>query len=278
MVRSLTGAYDTIMRLVDIRIYPIKSVAGNPVTEAVVEPWGLAGDRRWAVVDETGENLWLGEYPRLASVRAENLDDGGLALTAPGMPGHKVPPATGRPRVPVGYTGLDDAVLADDASHAWFTRLLGRPARLVWLDDPRRRSIDPEHGGLPGEVVTFAWDAPLLLTSAASLRLLDEQIGGDTPLDMARFRPSVVIDGADPYAEDKWSEVTIGEVTFRVSELCDRCAVTTIDPVTLAKGKEPLRTLAKHRRWDGKTWFGIRLVPRNPGTLRVGDPVSAKAP
>src|SRR5690606_38685748 len=93
-----------------------------------------------------------------------------------------------------------------------------------------------------------------------------------------RFRPSVVIDGADPYAEDKWSEVTIGEVTFRVSELCDRCAVTTIDPVTLAKGKEPLRTLAKHRRWDGKTWFGIRLVPRNPGTLRVGDPVSAKAP
>jgi uncharacterized protein YcbX len=260
------------MRLVDIRIYPVKSGAGCPVTEATVEPWGLDGDRRWAVVDEAGDNLWLGEHPRMASVRAQNVDGGGLLLSAPGMPDLKVPPAAGEP-VPVGFTSLDQAIEADDDAHTWFTRLLGRPARLVWLDDPRRRTIDPSHGGLPGEVVSFAWDAPLLLTSAASLRLLDEQIGGDTPLDMARFRPNVVIDGAEPYAEDSWSEIRIGEVAFRVSELCDRCAVTTIDPVTLAKGKEPIRTLAKHRRWDGKTWFGIRLVPRNPGRLRLGAPV-----
>lgn len=261
------------MRLVDIRIYPVKSGAGSPVEEAVVEPWGLAGDRRWAVVDEAGDNLWLGEYPRLASVRASNLDTGGLLLRAPGLPELTVVPPTGDP-VPVGFTGLEHAIAAGDDAHAWFTRLLGRPARLVWLDDPRRRTIDPAHGGLPGEVVSFAWDAPLLLTSAASLRVLDGQIGGDTPLDMARFRPSVVIDGADPYAEDAWTGVRIGEVEFRVSELCDRCAVTTIDPVTLVKGKEPLRTLARHRRWDGKTWFGIRLVPRDLGRLRLGDPVT----
>ncbi|MEV0381465.1 MOSC N-terminal beta barrel domain-containing protein [Nonomuraea sp. NPDC050643] len=262
------------MRLVDIRIYPVKSSAGCPLPDATVEPWGLAGDRRWAVVDEAGGDLWLAEHPRLASVHAQNTDDDGLLLAAAGLPDLKVPPATGGP-VPVGFPGLDHAIAAGDDAHAWFTRLLGRPVRLVWLDDPRRRAIEPSHGGLPGEVLSFAGDAPLLLTSAASLRLLDEQIGGDTPLDMARFRPSVVIDGAEPYAEDSWSEVTIGEVRFRVSELCDRCAVTTIDPVTLVKGKEPLRTLARHRRWDGRTWFGIRLVPRDRGRLRVGDPVRA---
>ncbi|MGI5285732.1 MOSC N-terminal beta barrel domain-containing protein [Nonomuraea polychroma] len=118
--------YDSIMRLVDIRIYPVKSGAGCPVTEATVEPWGLAGDRRWAVVDEAG------------------------------------------------------------------------PARLVWLDDPRRRTIDPAHGGLPGEVVSFAWDAPLLLASAASLRLLDEQIGGDTPSTWRASDPGQG-QGADPH-------------------------------------------------------------------------------
>ncbi|WP_103954755.1 MOSC domain-containing protein [Nonomuraea solani] len=261
------------MHLVDIRIYPVKSSAGWSLPEATVEPWGLAGDRRWAVIDEAGDTFWLGEYPRLASVRAQNQSDDGLLLSAAGLPDLKVPPAAGRP-VPVGFTGLDQAILADDDAHMWFTSLLGRPARLVWLDDPRRHTIDPAHGGLPGDVVSFAGDAPLLLTSAASLRVLDEQIGGDTPLDMARFRPSVVIDGAEPYAEDAWSEVTIGEVRFRVSELCDRCAATTIDPLTLVKGKEPIRTLARHRSWNGKTWFGVRLVPRDQGRLRLGDPVT----
>ncbi|MEV5894370.1 MOSC domain-containing protein [Nonomuraea fuscirosea] len=262
------------MRLVDIRVYPVKSGAGLPVPHVTVEPWGLAGDRRWAVVDEAGEHLWLAAYASMVLVRARNLDGGGLLLSAPGRPDLEVPPATGEP-VPVGFSGLDRAVAAGDAAHAWFTELLGRSVRLVWLDDPGRRTIDPAHGGLPGEVVSFAWDAPLLLTSAASLRLLDEQIGGDTPLDMARFRPSVVVDGGEPYAEDAWKEVRIGEVDFRVSEACDRCAVTTIDPVTGARGKEPLRTLARHRLRDGKTWFGIRLVPRGPGRIRLGDPVTA---
>ncbi|GAA0369683.1 MOSC domain-containing protein [Microbispora corallina] len=271
------------MQLTDIRIYPLKSAAGLPADRVRVEPWGLDGDRRWAVIGEDGENLWLGEYPRMVTVTARNLDDGGLSLTAPGMPGLTVPPAAGD-TVPVGFSGLDRAVSADPAADDWFTRLLGVPARLVWLDDPRRRSIDPAHGGLPGEIVSFAWDAPLLLTTRASLRLLNDWIAegaaergeeAPEPLAMARFRPNVVIDGDEPYREDEWKEVRIGEVEFRVSEICDRCAVTTIDPDTAVKGKEPIRTLARHRRWDGKTWFGIRLVPRAPGVVSVGDPVTA---
>jgi uncharacterized protein YcbX len=270
------------MRLTDIHVYPLKSATGMSCESALVHPWGLEGDRRWAVVGEDGENLWLGEFPRMASVRARDLGDGGLALSAPGLSDLTVPPATG-PAVPVGFSGLDRAVAADEAAHAWLTRLLGCPARLVWLDDPRRRSVSARHGGLPGDVVSFAWDAPLLLASAASQRRLDDWIAEEAmerheeapqPLSIARFRPNVVVDGAEPYAEDGWAGVRIGEVDFRVSELCDRCAVTTIDPDTQVKGKEPLRTLARHRRWDGKTWFGVRLVPRNPGAIRVGDPVT----
>ncbi|MET7328241.1 MOSC N-terminal beta barrel domain-containing protein [Nonomuraea sp. NPDC005650] len=270
------------MILDQILIYPLKSGKGCSLSEAIVHPWGLDGDRRWAVVDERGDNLWLGEFPRLASVAAHATAEGGLRLAARGMKPLTVPPAAGA-ATPVGFSGLDKAVLADDAAHAWFSELLGRPARLVWLDDPGRRSIDPAHGGLPGEVVSFAWDAPLLLISESSALALDGWLaeeaavrGEDPPgrLSRVRFRPSVIIDGAEAFAEDRWREVRIGAVPFRVSEICDRCAVTTIDPETQETGKEPLRTLARHRKWDGKTWFGIRLVPREPGLIRVGDPIS----
>jgi len=34
--------------------YPIKSCRRNELQQAEVEPWGLAGDRRWMVVDDEG--------------------------------------------------------------------------------------------------------------------------------------------------------------------------------------------------------------------------------
>ena len=40
-----------------------------------------------------------------------------------------------------------------------------------------------------------------------------------------------------------------------------------------AFGKEPIRTLSRHRRWDGKTWFAVNLVPETTGTVNVGDEV-----
>ena len=62
--------------------------------------------------------------------------------------------------------------------------------------------------------------------------------------------------------------------------VCDRCVMTTIDRTTRESGKEPIRTLARHRKWDGATWFGIRLTPVLPlaggATIRVGDEVVAQ--
>ena len=186
----------------------------------------------------------------------------------------------------MGFVELDFAILAHPDAHAWFSRLLGKPACLVWLDDPGRCAVPVSFGGLPGEVVSFAGTAPILLTSRSSLRRLDDWILGGAmdgrggparPPGHDQFHPNLVIDGALPYAEDDWREIRIGSLAFRVSYGCDRCVTITYDPVTLQQGKEPLRTLARHRRWDGNTWFGIRLVPRGRGELRVGDPVTVLA-
>jgi uncharacterized protein YcbX len=50
--------------------------------------------------------------------------------------------------------------------------------------------------------------------------------------------------------------------------------VTTTDQSTAERGKEPLRTLARHRRFGDQLAFGQNLVPETTGSLRVGDPVT----
>jgi hypothetical protein len=109
------------------------------------------------------------------------------------------------------------------------------------------------------------------LTTQVSLEALAARL--DTPIGMNRFRPNIVVDGDVPFAEDDWTRVTIGDAVFRVAKGCDRCMVTTIDPETGETGLEPLRTLATFRRWNGKVWFGINLIPEGRGIVRVGDPV-----
>ena len=61
-----------------------------------------------------------------------------------------------------------DAARAGADADAWFSALAGRPAHLVYLDDPRARPTDPERTR-PDDRVSFADGFPLLLTSQSSL-------------------------------------------------------------------------------------------------------------
>ena len=283
------------MHVSALAVYPVKSLRGGARRSARVQPWGLEGDRRWMVVDDAGDVLTARTTPALLALRAQDDPDGTLRLTADGRPDLVVDvPHLGAP-VPVTLSRVGTAVDAGDAARRWLTAALGRPARLVHLDDPGRRAVSPGHGGRPGDTLSLADAGPLLLTSAASLRRLDRwavdghaeryarcAVGaGSRPagLAMERFRPNVVVDGDDlrAFAEDGWDEVVLGDVRFRVSELCDRCVLTTLDPATQQRTAEPLRSLAKHRRWDGEVWFGVRLVPLEVGVVRVGDAVRAAA-
>lgn len=264
-----------------LHIYPVKSTAGLSLDQVVVEPWGLAGDRRWSVIDEAGERLVAWDVPMLLRVLAIPIEDG-IRLTAPGRPDLVVRYPDPAVRIETPHSRLATAVPAGPEAACWLSELLGQRVSLLWLDDPRLRPVSPDRGGRPGEYLSLADAGPVLLTSLASLAQLDrwsaEGAAADGqppagPLAMGRFRPNVVIDGELPFAEDDWSELRVGEVSFRRAQLCDRCVITTIDPVDLSRGREPLRTLARHRRWDGHTWFGIRMVPRSTGTIQVGDPV-----
>ncbi|MFV0137532.1 MOSC domain-containing protein [Streptomyces sp. HMX87] len=268
-------------RLQSIHVHPVKAFRGQSLREAVVEPWGLAGDRRWMLVDDGGKVVTQRGQPRLALAAAELLPGGGLRLSAPGAQPLTVP--VPRPAGTVSVELFRDKVevvpAEGEAAHAWCSDYLGTAVRLVHMDDPAtRRPVDPEYA-LPGETVSFADGYPLLVTTTASLDALNSLIArGDHPdegpLPMNRFRPNVVVSGTGAWAEDDWSRITIGEVAFRVAKPCGRCVVTTTDQATARRGREPLHTLGRHRRSDGKLVFGQNLVPLGPGTVRVGDPVT----
>lgn len=266
------------MNVSSLHRYPIKSCRGENLTLAVVEPWGLAGDRRLMLVDFEGVVVTAREHPRLLLVDV-HYDGDKLRITDPGGDSLRL-------ALPAGDELLDVRVWrsellaapVDVAADAWFSALLGKQVRLVYLDDPTRRRPNPDYSS-DSDRVSFADGYPLLLVSEGSLQRLNELIAEgprahEGPLPMTRFRPNLVLAGATPWAEDGWRRLRVGDAVFRAVKACDRCVMTTFDPLTAAGGKEPIATLARHRRWDGKTWFGVNLIPDTPGAvLSVGDDV-----
>jgi len=263
------------VHLASIHIYPLKAARGVGLEESFVEPCGLADDRRWLLVDEEGRFVSQREEPSLARV-VVSCGPGCIRVSADGRTGLVIaePPA-GAPLIKVRV--WSDALLAAAAgpeADAWFSAFLGRPVRLVHLDDPTRRPVDPQYGR-DGDVVTFADGYPLLLTSTGSLGELSDWLAADrqAPVPMTRFRPSVVVAGAPPWAEDRWRRIRIGAVPFRVAKPCGRCVVTTTDQITGERGRQPLTMLGQRRRFGKQLVFGQNLIPDSGGVIRVGDPV-----
>ncbi len=262
------------MRLGSIHLFPVKSLRGIAAGTAPVERCGLAGDRRWLVVDASDRFMTQRDHPRMALIGVVPRPDG-IVLAAPGEAACDVaepgPDAACR-----SVTVWRDTIAARDAGDQasdTLSRALGVACRLVWLHDAEARRANPAYAP-PGSVVSFADGYPLLLATRASLDDLNGRLVH--PVAMARFRPNLVVDGAVPWTEDRWRRVRIGDVVFAVVKPCDRCVVTTIDPDTAMKpdGSEPLRTLARFRRdIRGGVMFGQNLVPETGGTIRVGDPV-----
>ena len=167
------------------------------------------------------------------------------------------------------------AARAGGEADEWLSGFIGEPSMLVYMDDTSARPTNPEYSRAEDRV-SFADGYPLLLASTASLAALSDWIveTGGEPVPMTRFRPNVVVEGTEPWAEDGWRRVRIGGQVFRAVKRCTRCVMTTVDPERGEfAGQQPLKALRKHRRLDKSVFFAVNLIPDTVGPIKVGEGV-----
>ena len=257
------------MQLTQLWCYPIKSCAGIESSSARITSAGPAFDREWMVTDASGQFLTGRAHPKLVLVSAVPTIDG-LALHAPGMPAHVVRRILfNRLRQTGVWAYRFDAWWGDESADAWFSDYLGMSARLLFIGANSNRALRVD----PSIRFSFADGYPFLLISEASLADLNSRL--EHPVSMRNFRPNMVVNGNDAFAEDQWKRIRIGDVEFEHMKPCDRCVFTTIDPDTAlpSADMQPLRTLGTYRRTEAGVMFGQNLVARGTGVIRVGDRV-----
>jgi uncharacterized protein YcbX len=249
------------LRLSEIYCYPIKSARGHRLETAVMDDFGLRGDRRWMLIDEDGQFLSQRRVPQMALLDVEPTPDG-LRLT---MDGEMIEVATpGAEAERVSATVWEHSLLAPLAAataNHWLSDRFAQALRLVYCPRDSQRPVDPDYAP-PGQRVAFSDGFPLLIVSQASLDDLNARL--PTPVPMDRFRPNLVISGADAYAEDNWTELCVGDVRLSLVKPCSRCAVPGIDQQSAGRDPHINRVLAGYRRRDGAIYFGMNaLAPAN---------------
>ena len=278
------------MEITEINIYPIKSLKGIALSESVVEKRGLRLDRRWMLTDPDGMFFTQREVPKMAAITVR-VESGELRVESESGENLSVPfePDRGSRQNVVVWQSEVESVVYNGQVSEWFSDALGRKCQLVVMPESWDRHVSEQFDS-GGDIVSFADGYPLLLANEASLEELNDRIGDEKArVPMNRFRPNLVVSGAEPFAEDMWRRIKIGETIFRVPKPCARCVIPTIDQDTGEfDGKEPSRTLATFRRprqvypdtfasyafQGNEVLFGTNLIPENAGAVvRIGDDV-----
>jgi len=263
--------------LSSLLIYPIKSLGGISVHEAVAQERGLQYDRRWMLVDAQGRFVSQREVAEMALLGTA-IEPPFLVVFSKKNPRLRIhlplqPPVLDMPEILVDI--WDDHCTARvhtlDVNN-WFSDILGSPVRLVFMPDTAWRPTNPTYApeGMP---VSFADGFPYLIIGQATLDDLNGRL--PQPLPMNRFRPNFVFSGGGPFEEDAWRDFSIGDVRFRSVKPCARCIIPTTDQDTGLRAAEPLKTLATYRKQGHRILFGQNVVwlGGTENVVRVGDAI-----
>ena len=261
--------------------YPVKSMLGEKMTELMVGPLGVVGDRAWALREvANGRIVSAKKLPQMFQLHAFYRPDSSSPTIA----------------LPDGGSIAADA---SDASEVLST-VLGRKVTLerVQAGQTVRASFDPQtvFGGLPSEQLvevlmrsqtvdigpddwalpqgTFFDAAPLHILASGTLNHL-ARLAGSKRFDARRFRPNVLVDTGsetEGFIEDEWLNHTLQigrETEIAVTAPAARCVMIAHAQDDLPRDLAPLRAVAQHH----DALLGAFANVKTPGRIRIGDPV-----
>lgn len=283
---------ETVGSVAQLWRYPVKSLQGERVSQFMLTPRGVPGDRCWAVRDEErGGIRGAKRFAKLMQLAAR--------FDHP-------PQAEGSSAAVVRFPDGEEFTTADPAladrlceflgAHVTFWPLLpkeklehyrrGAPVHEDLERELRRvfaRKEDeplPDLSVFPDDVLQYEsppgtyFDAfPLLLLSDRSLETLQRQ-GEDSRFDVRRFRPNLLLTDCaadEPFPEFGWAgrQLQVGAARLHVEIACPRCVMTTHDFADLPRDPEIMRTLVREAGGN----LGVYASVEEPGEVAEGDAV-----
>ena len=261
----------------ELNIYPMKSARRIALQEAELLAYGLKGDRVAMLTDPSGKFITQRLMPDLAKLNVRQEADV-FTLWLENGPSLTASATDNEMRVRV-WDDMMSAATASEAVNEELSSWFGREVILCFVDHRTERFADPKwaEGSVP---VTFADGFPLLVTTTASLAALNAnmQAHGEESVPMERFRPNIVIENDEPWAEDFWQTIEINGIEIDLVKPCTRCIMTTQDQLTGSRDvPTPMPAMARLRmsgdyRVTGLL-FGWDAFAKSTGVIRVGDEV-----
>lgn len=262
----------TTISIEALNVYPLKSARGIPKARVCLGTTGFEWDRHWMVTREDGMFLTQRTHPLLTRI-VTDLTSEGLILTSEGLQPLLLPLAprgAGRP-VRIWKDSCEGLDQGNEAA-SWVSSVLGEPTRIVRMPATPGRGADPEFAGPALSPIAFPDAYPILVCTRASLEDLNRRLPEALPME--RFRPSLVLAGLPPYAEDRIASLEIGPVTLTLVKPCTRCIIPSTDQRTGVRGFDPvsvLRTFRFDRELLGVTFGENAVITRGVGeTLECG--------
>lgn len=295
-------AWKPVAVVKELLLYPVKSCAplklqeGKTFSSALVDEATGFRDRCYMINSVSGVMVTGRMCPQSVLIETSAGEDGALQLS---FPGHGQVTARPTDSLPLLHSTIKGSPVTGqdcgDEVAAWLTKVLKKDVRLLFHDaEATQRPIPKFPVPLPmvdegRDGVLYSDKMPYLLIGQPSVDAVSKKIAEtseDRNLSPLHFRPNIVVsslpgESLQPYAEDSWRLIKIGEQSvFRNNLPCTRCIFTTVDPFKGVKDEEgePMKTLRKERMREGwpSPTLGVMLGMHAPGVVRVGDVVYAQ--
>jgi uncharacterized protein YcbX len=255
------------MKVAWLHVAPVKGLRIEERDRIELGPSGVADDRLFCVVEETGRLLNGKRLAPLSTIVARY--DAKIEHLELRMPNGSSVNGIVAVAEPIAVTFYGHTAQGHVVYGPWADALsdeLGRPVRLVRLDGPGQGHDRARHA------------AGATMLSTGSLERMQQEAGSIEPVDPRRFRMLIGVSGVGAHEEDEWigRRVHVGDAVVVPAGNVGRCVVTTRDPETAEPTLDTLELLARYRRDIGTTEelaFGIWAHIERPGTVRIGDTV-----